>query len=74
MGKPQRRFGKEFEATGMSAAPAALLRLLCRLGFTYKESADAVGMPTVISTNPSASSKMMDQSPGGGGFRNSPAV
>ena len=32
------------EATGASAAPAVLSRFLCRLGFTYKKSADGVGM------------------------------
>ncbi|KFC70867.1 ISSpo6, transposase orf A [Bosea sp. LC85] len=32
------------EATGVKAAPAVLSRFLCRLGFTYKKSADGVGM------------------------------
>ena len=32
------------EATGVNAAPAVLSRFLCRLGFTYKKSADGVGM------------------------------
>ena len=34
------------EAAGVSAAPAVLSRFLCRLGFTYKKSADGVGMRT----------------------------
>lgn len=34
------------ETTGVSAAPAVLSRFLCRLGFTYKKSADGVGMRT----------------------------
>ena len=34
------------EATGVKAAPAVLSRFLCRLGFTYKKSADGVGMRT----------------------------
>lgn len=32
------------QARGVSAAPAVLSRFLCRLGFTYKKSADGVGM------------------------------
>ena len=31
---------------GMKAAPAELSRFLCRLGFTYKKSADGVGTRT----------------------------
>jgi len=34
------------EATGVKAAPAVLSRFLCRLGFTYKKSADGIGMRT----------------------------
>ena len=34
------------EATGITAAPAMLSRFLCRLGFTYKKSADGIGMRT----------------------------
>jgi transposase len=33
-------------ATGAKAAAAVLSRFLCRLGFTYKKSADGVGMRT----------------------------
>jgi transposase len=32
------------ETSGVKAAPAVLSRFLCRLGFTYKKSADGVGM------------------------------
>lgn len=32
------------QTTGVSAAPAVLSRFLCRLGFTYKKSADGIGM------------------------------
>ena len=34
------------EAVQRGAAPAVLSRFLCRLGFTYKKSADGVGMRT----------------------------
>lgn len=34
------------EGKGMRAAPAVLSRFLCRLGFTYKKSADGIGVRT----------------------------
>lgn len=34
------------QAQGVKAAPAVLSRFLCRLGFTYKKSADGIGMRT----------------------------
>jgi len=34
------------EARGAKAAPAVLSRFLCRLGFTYKKSADGIGVRT----------------------------
>ncbi|KFC69890.1 ISSpo6, transposase orf A [Bosea sp. LC85] len=38
--------GRLAQATGMMVDPAVLSRFLCRLGFTYKKSADGVGMRT----------------------------
>jgi transposase len=35
-----------FQARGIAAHPASLSRLLCRAGFTYKKTADGVGMRT----------------------------
>lgn len=34
------------EGKGVTAAPAVLSRFLCRLGFTYKKSADGIGVRT----------------------------
>lgn len=34
------------QVKGVKAAPAVLSRFLCRLGFTYKKSADGVGVRT----------------------------
>lgn len=34
------------QAAGLTVDPAVLSRFLCRLGFTYKKSADGVGMRT----------------------------
>jgi transposase len=34
------------QTRGVKAAPAVLSRFLCRLGFTYKKSADGIGMWT----------------------------
>jgi transposase len=38
--------GRLFEAHGVAAHAATLSRLLCRAGFTYKKTADGVGVRT----------------------------